>query len=71
MESKKTSWGEIGESFLKLTLNILLSSAVIWLTVNLFFSAFSIVFRLTFVQAVSIFMIALMLKIVFGIGDRK
>ena len=71
MEKKEKSWGEIGESFLKLIINILVSSIFIWASVNLFLSSFNIVFRLTFSQAVSIFMISLMLNIVFVIGDRK
>lgn len=71
MEKKETSWGEIGELLLKIIVNILASGIAIWASVNLFLSSFNIVFRLTFSQAVSIFISALMLSNVFGIGDRK
>lgn len=71
MKKKETSWKEIGELLLKIIVNILASGIAIWASVNLFLSSFNIVFRLTFSQAVSIFIIALMLSNVFGIGGNS
>lgn len=67
---KEVSWKEIGKLALKLFLNILSSGISLWIAVNLFLIAFNISLHLTLLQAISIFVLAVVLGNVFGIGDR-
>ena len=68
---KTPTWGEIGELLMKIMINILSSAIGIWIAVNLFFVAFAIPLHLTIVQAISIFVLTVMLSNVFGIGGSS
>ena len=46
-------------------------SSLLWLVINLFLFAFKISFRMTYIQAIAVFLLYAMMNVLLGIGDKE